>query len=163
MAEISTMPKAVIDNAKEIAKKISSEKQVQKWNGDCSRTIEVFLHFNCLVSLLWYCICAPLLYGHSGLLWPWSYDTWIYNYLCSQCLSPLTVWVRILLRRGVIDTTLCDKVCQWFVTIIDNAKENLLRKAGTKWYCHCLRTIQLLRSFIDCFSFNLFHYCNIVY
>jgi len=23
------------------------------------------------------------------------------------------LWVRILLRRGVLDTTLCDKVCQW--------------------------------------------------
>ena len=34
-------------------------------------------------------------------------------YLCNQCLSPLTLWVRILFRRGVLDTTLCDKVCQW--------------------------------------------------
>ena len=33
----------------------------------------------------------------------------INNYLCNQCLSPLTLWVRILLRRGVLDTTLCDK------------------------------------------------------
>ena len=42
-----------------------------------------------------------------------SYDSWIYNYLCNKCLSPLKLWVRILLRRGVLDTTLCDKVCQW--------------------------------------------------
>ena len=27
------------------------------------------------------------------------------NYLCNQCLLPL--------RRGVLDTTLCDKICQW--------------------------------------------------
>ena len=38
---------------------------------------------------------------------------WIYNYLCNQYLSPLTMWDRTLLRRGVLDTTLCDKVCQW--------------------------------------------------
>ena len=25
---------------------------------------------------------------------PWSYRIWIYNYLCNQCLSPLTLWVR---------------------------------------------------------------------
>ena len=25
-----------------------------------------------------------------------------------------TLWVRIQLRRGVLDTPLCDKVCQWF-------------------------------------------------
>jgi hypothetical protein len=37
-------------------------------------------------------------------------------YLCNQCLSPLTVWVRIPLRQGVLDITLCDKVCQWLTT-----------------------------------------------
>jgi hypothetical protein len=47
------------------------------------------------------------------LSWSWSYGSWIYNYLCNQCLSPRTLWVRTLLRRGVLDTTLCDKVCQW--------------------------------------------------
>jgi hypothetical protein len=36
----------------------------------------------------------------------WSYGSWIYNYLCNQCLSPLKLW-------GVLDTTLCDKVYQW--------------------------------------------------
>ena len=35
-----------------------------------------------------------------------------YNYLCSQCLSPLMLWVLIPLRWGVLDTTLCE-VCQW--------------------------------------------------
>ena len=40
--------------------------------------------------------------------------TCIYNCLCNQCLSPLKLWVlRTPLRRGVLDTTLCDKVCQW--------------------------------------------------
>jgi len=27
--------------------------------------------------------------------WPWSYGSWIHNYLCNQCLSPPTLWVRI--------------------------------------------------------------------
>jgi hypothetical protein len=35
---------------------------------------------------------------------------WIYNYLCNKCLSLLMLWIRILLRRGVLDTTLRDKV-----------------------------------------------------
>ena len=48
--------------------------------------------------------------------WPWSYGSWIYNYLCKQCLSPLQLWMWIPLRRGVLDTTLCDKVCQWLTT-----------------------------------------------
>jgi len=45
--------------------------------------------------------------------WSWSYDSGIYNYLCNKCLSPLALWVRIPLRRGVLNTALCDKVCQW--------------------------------------------------
>jgi len=26
--------------------------------------------------------------------WSWSYDSWIYNYLCNQCISPLMLRVR---------------------------------------------------------------------
>ena len=48
--------------------------------------------------------------------WSWSYGSWIYNYLCNQCLSPLTLWVRIPFRRGVLNTTLCDKVYKWLAT-----------------------------------------------
>ena len=48
--------------------------------------------------------------------WWWSYGSRIYNYLCNQCLSPLTLWVRNPLSRGVFDTTLCDIVCQWLET-----------------------------------------------
>ena len=43
----------------------------------------------------------------------WSYGSWTYYYLCNQCLSPLLLWVRIRLRLGVLDTTLCYKTCQW--------------------------------------------------
>jgi len=39
-----------------------------------------------------------------------------YIICCAQCLSLLTLWVRIPLGRGVLDTTLCDKVCQWLVS-----------------------------------------------
>jgi hypothetical protein len=51
-----------------------------------------------------------------GPSWSWSYGSDIYNYLCNQCLSPLTLWGRTPLRPGVLDTTLCDKVCQCLVT-----------------------------------------------
>ena len=50
----------------------------------------------------------------DGLSWPWSHGSWIYNYLCNQCLSPLMLRVRILIK--VWCTTLCDKVCQWLAT-----------------------------------------------
>jgi hypothetical protein len=44
----------------------------------------------------------------------WYKCSWIYNYLCNQCLSPLTFETRSW--RGVFHTTLCDKVCQWLMT-----------------------------------------------
>jgi len=28
---------------------------------------------------------------HLDFTWSWSYSSWIYNYLCSQCLSPPVV------------------------------------------------------------------------
>ena len=48
-----------------------------------------------------------------GPPWSRSYGSWIDNYMCNQCLSPLTLWVWISLRRGVLDTTVCDKIWQW--------------------------------------------------
>jgi hypothetical protein len=48
------------------------------------------------------------------LSWPWSYGSWIYNWLCNQYLSPLMLWVRISIR--VRCTTLCGKFCQWLAT-----------------------------------------------
>jgi hypothetical protein len=38
--------------------------------------------------------------GFQGPLWSCSYDSRIYNYLCNQCLSLLTLWIRIPL--GVV-------------------------------------------------------------
>ena len=61
-------------------------------------------------SLLFYCIVS---YDVTGPSWTWSYGSWIYNYLCNQCLSQLKLWVRMPLTRSVLHTTLCDKVCQW--------------------------------------------------
>jgi hypothetical protein len=29
------------------------------------------------------------------LQWSWSYGSWIYYYLCNQCLSPLKLWSQI--------------------------------------------------------------------
>ena len=50
----------------------------------------------------------------EGPSWPWSYGSWIYNYLCNQFLLPLMLWVRISIRTRC--TTLCDTVCQWLAT-----------------------------------------------
>jgi hypothetical protein len=53
-----------------------------------------------------------------GKSWSYAllYGSWMYIYLCNQCLSPLKLWVRIPLRRGVPDKTSCDKVYQSLAT-----------------------------------------------
>ena len=72
------------------------------WYAIHSKTIQIYiLIVNWIVRIV------------QGPSWSWSYGTWIDNYLCNQCLSPLTLWVRIPLRRGILYITLCDKVCQW--------------------------------------------------
>jgi hypothetical protein len=73
----------------------------------------VWLYTLSLGQVLWYhIVCLSVItITIEGL---WSYGSWIYNYLCNQCLSPLMLWVRISIRARC--TTLCDKVCQWLAT-----------------------------------------------
>jgi len=70
----------------------------------------------CFVSKNWHRLILSLLRwqcrGPRGRDHKWS---WIYNYLCNKCISPLTFWRPIPLRRGVLDITLCDKAGQWLV------------------------------------------------
>jgi hypothetical protein len=46
----------------------------------------------------------------------WLYGSWIYNYLCNQCLSPLKLWVWILLMVRYIWCIIMWIVCQWLAT-----------------------------------------------
>ena len=51
-------------------------------------------------------------------MWSWSHGSWIYNYLCNQCLSPLKFWVRILMCtynriNGAFDLYTFTKVYLW--------------------------------------------------
>ena len=57
-----------------------------------------------------------ILINHSLVVEKSWCGSWIYYYLCNQCPSPVTFRVIIPLRRGVLDTTLCDKVCQSLAT-----------------------------------------------
>jgi hypothetical protein len=77
--------------------------------------MHVFFRFfsfsNCLCYQVHQCICLST---HRGPSWPWSNNSWIYNYLCNQWLSPLMLWVRFSIRARC--TILCDKVFQWLAT-----------------------------------------------
>ena len=74
--------------------------------------VPLYYEFNNKVDII-----NIFIYNEEPSKW-WLYGTcsWIYNYLCNQRLSPLTLWVRILLSWGVLDTALCDKFCQWLAT-----------------------------------------------
>ena len=83
--------------------------------------ILIIKHYYILIQLicLWctnlFKICKKIccIQHDIGPSWSWLYGCWIYNYICYQCLSPLKLWIRIPFRWGVLDPTLCDKVCQW--------------------------------------------------
>ena len=73
----------------------------------CVRNLITDVHFKCLILIG---LFLPCILGPS---WSWSYGSWFNNCLCNQYLSPIMLWVQTPLRRDVLDTTLCDKVCQW--------------------------------------------------
>jgi hypothetical protein len=91
----------------------------------------IIKYFWCWISgwKPWYSYSTIFIYGCCVPwgIWPWSWNElnlhiwhlnkkyiykYMYNYLCNRCLSPQS-WVWISFRRGVLDTTSCDKVCQW--------------------------------------------------
>ena len=49
--------------------------------------------FSCWYCTVWVSIMHNIFLLDKGLSWSWSYYSWICNYLCNQCLSPLTLWV----------------------------------------------------------------------
>ena len=72
----------------------------------------------------WYLVCvicncnsflSTLFKLSTVVTWSGLYGSCIYNVLCSQSLSPVTLWVWFPLRWDVLNTKLCDKVCQCFV------------------------------------------------
>jgi hypothetical protein len=81
------------------------------------------------------------LWTMKGWLWSYVYGSWIYNYLCNTCLSPLT-WVQIPFRRGAFDTTLCDEVCQWLLAGQWFSPGTLVSFTN-KTYCHDMTEILL--------------------
>jgi hypothetical protein len=82
-----------------------------EWNGNwtvnllkqirvCSYPVLNWCFFQCISNN-----CVPLITpSYLGPSWLWSYG---------NCLSPLTLWIWIPPQQGVLDATLCDKICQW--------------------------------------------------
>ena len=86
---------------------------------------------------------TKIIYKRSS--WSWSYGSWIYNNLCNQYLSPLMLWVRIPLRRGVLNTTLCTPVsfdnktdCHDITGILLKMLLNTIKQTNTNIICYIL-------------------------
>ena len=111
-------------------------------------------------------ICVLLLYILMLPTCSWSYGSWIYNYLCNQCQSPLKLWVRTPLGRGVLDTTSCDKVCQWLAAGWPWFSSGTLVSSTNKTDCHNITEILLkvalntitLTLYIDTFIHEIYYY-----
>jgi len=85
----------------------------------------------------------------------WSYGSWSNDYLCNQCLSLLKLWVRTPFRRGVLDTTLCGKVCQWLATgrlfspgtPVSSTNKTQRHDIAEIWLKVALNTINLIQAY----------------
>jgi hypothetical protein len=66
-------------------------------------------HLISIECIMYKWILVYKLFGQSHQRVLRGFDRWIYN----QPLSPLMLWVRIPLRKGILDITLCDIVGQW--------------------------------------------------
>jgi hypothetical protein len=80
--------------------------------------------------------------------------SWMYNYICNQCISPLMLWVRISIRAKC--TTLCDKVCQWLATgrwFSPGPPISLTDKFEGSWYpilCYVVGFISMFLVLLFC-------------
>ena len=100
--------------------------------------------------------------------WSWSYiyGSWIHEYLWNPCLSPLTLWVRIPIRRGVLDTTLCDKVCQWLTTgrwISPGTPISSTNKTGRQDITKILLKVALSTMALTLLSSNIWGSCYSIF
>ena len=62
-----------------------------------------YVYNNISILIDWWLLLLIEVYTYSN--WSWSQSSWIYSYLCNQCLSSLSLWVQTPLRRGALDTS----------------------------------------------------------
>ena len=84
----------------------------------------------------------------------------IYNYLCNQYLSPLKLWVWILLMVRCTDTTIYDQVCQWFpqgtpasstyLYITNNNEFTVNKKVGNSFFFFLIIYFFYVSDMITC-------------
>jgi hypothetical protein len=53
------------------------------------RMYQMELNFSTQNKINFFCKVVNFPTHQHGPLWSWTYGSWIYNYLCNQCLSPV--------------------------------------------------------------------------
>jgi hypothetical protein len=83
--------------------------------------------------------------SYKGPLWSWSHISWIYIYLCSECLPPLKLWVRIQLMARCI----WYNIIWWSLSVTcDRFDQVLLVSSTNKTDCHDI-TEKLLKVVLN--------------
>jgi hypothetical protein len=102
------------------------------------------------------------LFSYEGSSWSWSHGSWIYNYVCNQCMSSLKLWVRI--QR----MTRCDRynimwsslsVGRWFspgtlVSFTNKADRHDITEILLKVALNTI-TLTLIPLFVFCFRIRI--------
>ena len=63
--------------------------ELDKYSIDVSVALAIFFWSFGLHTFKYFCF--------QGTSWSWLYVSWIYNYMYNQCLSPLQLWIQLLL------------------------------------------------------------------
>jgi hypothetical protein len=77
----------------------------------------------------------------------WSYSEWIYNYLCNQCPSPLTLWVWIPLRWGIQYYVIKFVSDLWFSPVYSTNKNDRHDIIEILLFGHCVVCSSLIYRF----------------
>ena len=64
-----------------------------KWNRLKTQYITWMVLYLLIGHLRWLLSWNIISHKNLELSWWWSYCSWISNYLCNQCLSPLKLWI----------------------------------------------------------------------
>jgi hypothetical protein len=97
------------------------------------------------------------------LCW-WSHVSWIYNYLCNQCLLPLTLWVQILFMAQWIS-----KCSSYLYGLLGNTQTGNTKIYPTFYMfsvsveSHCPGCPMILHSFLCIFVYKLFNMFSLEY
>ena len=86
------------------------------------------------------------------LSWSWLYGSWIYYYMCNQCLSSLTLWVRIPIMARCIAIKLSVTCDRWFSpgTPVWPPRYNWnIVESGVKHHNHHLKLNSKLRNHLS--------------